>query len=95
MLMRAVEEKLSPIERDIALDVDTVASVHMPDHLSETTTSRALNSDGEVRRGPDGESVDAHREGPLTPRSADLQAGDASLICQMAPSTRGTAHGVC
>src|SRR6266853_130170 len=82
-------------DRSIALDVDTVASVHIADHFSVDDIFACMNLRSELRRGPDGESVAAQRDGSIY-FSIDLQifsAGDVSLDLQAGTKTRGAACG--
>src|SRR5258705_1070180 len=82
-------------DRAIALDVDTVASVHIADHFSVDDNFARVDLRSELRRGSDGESVAAQRDGSIY-FSIDLQifgAGDVSLDLQTGTKTRGTASG--
>src|SRR5712671_7483828 len=77
----------------IALDVDTVASVHIADHFSVDDNFARVNLRSELRRGSNGKSVAAQRDGSVY-FSIDLQifgAGDVSLDLQTGTKTRGTA----
>src|SRR6267142_5666575 len=79
----------------IALDVDAVAGVHIADHFSVDDNFACVDLRSELRRGPDGESVAAQRDGSIY-FSIDLQifgAGDVSLDLQTGTETRGTASG--
>src|SRR5258705_10067700 len=79
----------------IALDVYAVTGVHIADHFSVNDNFARMNLRSELRRGSDGESVAAQRDGSIH-FSIDLQvfrAGDVSLDLQAGTKTRGTASG--
>src|SRR5712672_2516952 len=81
--------------RAIALDVDTVASVHIAHHFSVNDNFARVNLRSELRRGSDGESVAAQGDGSIY-FSIDLQifgAGDVSLDLQAGTKTCGAASG--